>query len=190
MKELREFIKTTIREYLNEQQETNIKLNDNFWKWFGNSKVKENGKPLVVYHGSSSNDVKIFDLKMAGKNTDSGMYGKGFYFTNDIKYASTYNRNKDKGSILSCFLSIQNPLIINSKNDIPSIKVPDENIEDLYNAPINYSKLFREYLIDNNYDGVIDNLSIKKEFVVLKPNQIKSIQNDGTWDIADDNIFS
>jgi hypothetical protein len=27
-------------------------------------------------------------------------------------------------------------------------------------------------------------------YVTFKPNQIKSIENDGTWDIGDDNIFS
>jgi len=187
--ELRKFIKTTIREYLNEQQENN-KLNYNFKKWFGNSKVIENGRPMVCYHGSNDKDVKIFDLNFTGKNTDSGMFGKGFYFTNDIKYASTYNRNKDDGSILSLFLSIKNPLIINSKSDIPNIVVPDETIDDMYNAPNNYSKFFRDYLINNNYDGVIDNLSSIKQFVTLYPNQIKSVENDGSWDIVDNNIYS
>ncbi len=27
-------------------------------------------------------------------------------------------------------------------------------------------------------------------YVVFNSNQIKSVENDGTWDIADDNIFS
>lgn len=188
---LRNFISTTIREYLNEQQEVKNNLNDNFWKWFGNSKVVDkNGDPMICYHGSNDNNIKTFDLGMVGKNTDSGMFGKGFYFTDDIKYATTYNRNKNNGSTLTCFLSIQNPLIINTKNDIPDINVPDESIEDMYNAPINYSKMFREYLIENNNDGVIDKLSSTKQFVVLNSNQIKSIDNDGTWDVEDNNIYS
>ena len=29
-----------------------------------------------------------------------------------------------------------------------------------------------------------------KEFIVFEPNNIKSVDNDGTWDIGDDNIFS
>jgi len=190
--ELRKFIKTTIKEYLNEQVSLgNIMLNNNFRKWFGNSKViDKDGNPMICYHGSNDNNVKIFDLGMVGKNTDSGMFGKGFYFTDNIKYASTYNRNKNNGSVLSCFLSIQNPLIIYSKNDIPNINVPDESIEDMYNAPINYSKMFREYLIDNNYDGVIDNLSSIKQIVALNSNQIKSTENDGSWDINNANIYS
>ena len=38
-----------IKEYKKE------KFNDNFWKWFGDSKVVDDaGNPLVVYHGSRS----------------------------------------------------------------------------------------------------------------------------------------
>ena len=44
-------IKIISKEKLNESVQN--KLNDNFWKWFGNSKVvDEQGRPLVVYHGS------------------------------------------------------------------------------------------------------------------------------------------
>ena len=53
--ELRKFIATTIREYLNEQQEVETNLNNNFRKWFSGSKVVYNGKPLPVYHGSPEN---------------------------------------------------------------------------------------------------------------------------------------
>jgi hypothetical protein len=62
--ELRKFIATTIREYLNEQHiETN--MNDDLLKWFGNSKVVDkNGNPLIVYHGSN---VK-FDTFRTGEN--------------------------------------------------------------------------------------------------------------------------
>lgn len=46
-----EIIKKVKLKELNESVQN--KLNDNFWKWFGNSKVvDEQGRPLVVYHGS------------------------------------------------------------------------------------------------------------------------------------------
>lgn len=191
MKNLRKIVKQSIKKYLNESFTIDIsELNDNFWKWFGNSKIVENGKPLIVYHGSSDNNIKSFDLNLTGKNTDSGMYGKGFYFTNDIKYASTYNRNTEKGSVLSCYLSIKNPLIINNKNDIPKIDTNDQTIEDFIDAPNMYSEKFRNFLIKNNYDGVIDNISSIKQFVALYPNQIKSTKNDGSFDLNDNNIYS
>jgi hypothetical protein len=169
----------------------NVKnLNSNFWKWFGDSKVVDkNGNPLMVYHGTNNKNIKFFNLDLTGQHTDSGMFGKGFYFTDDIKYANTYNRNKN-GSTYEVYLKISNPLIIKNKSDIPIIEVSDDTIEDMYNAPNIYSEKFREFLIENNYDGVIDNISSIKQFVVLYPNQIKSIENDGSWNINDNNILS
>jgi hypothetical protein len=181
-------IKNIVKKYLKENIKPN-NINKNFWKWFGNSKVVKNGKPMVVYHGSPNKYIKIFNLGSVGKNTDSGMFGKGFYFTDNVNYASNYERGMG-GKIFSCYLSLQNPLIINDKNDIPEINTPDETLEDLYNSPENYSKMFREYLINNGYDGVIDNIGNEKQFVVIHPNQIKSIDNDGSWDIKNNNIYS
>ena len=40
----------TFNEYINEQ---NNNLNENFWKWFGDSKIVDNGRPIVVHHGTS-----------------------------------------------------------------------------------------------------------------------------------------
>ncbi len=37
-------------------------LNNNFWKWFDNSKIVENGKPLICYHGTSESKIKYFDI--------------------------------------------------------------------------------------------------------------------------------
>jgi hypothetical protein len=188
--ELRKFIATSIREYLNEQQETQTNLNDNFKKWFSNSKVvNKEGNPMICYHGSNNKDIKTFNLDLTGKNTDSGMFGKGFYFTNNIKYANTYNRTKN-GETLKVYLKISNPLMINNKIDIPKIEIPDDSLEDMYNSPNIYSEKFRQFLIENKYDGVIDNMSSIKQFVALYSNQIKSVNNDGSWDISDNNIYS
>jgi hypothetical protein len=40
-------------------------LNYNFWKWFGNSKVIENNKPLILYHGTNEN-FNVFDNSKIG----------------------------------------------------------------------------------------------------------------------------
>jgi hypothetical protein len=69
-----------------------------FKSWFGDwendpenaSKVvDENGEPLVVYHGTK-NEFSIFDLDKVGTKTDTGMWGKGFYFSSNKKYSETY----------------------------------------------------------------------------------------------------
>lgn len=59
-----------------------------FRNWFGASKVVDaEGKPLVVYHGSSYGDIRAFDPDRADS---SGLYGPGFYFTDDPLIASSY----------------------------------------------------------------------------------------------------
>ncbi len=61
---------------------------EHFYKWFGDSKVvDEDGRPLVVYHGSV-NTFEIFDKGKANPESDMGA---GFYFTdNEIDVDSNY----------------------------------------------------------------------------------------------------
>lgn len=62
-------------------------FNDNFWKWFGNSKViDKEGDPLVVYHGSPKNDIEVFD-------TSRGTNIKGIYFSNNLNVAAHWSGN-------------------------------------------------------------------------------------------------
>ena len=64
-------------------------LNDNFKRWFGNSKVvDDNGQPLVCYHGSTV-DIEEFSHDFAGQNTGNNLE-KVFYFTSDKNTAITY----------------------------------------------------------------------------------------------------
>jgi hypothetical protein len=39
----------------NFSHENQNNLNDNFWKWFGNSVVIENNTPIIVYHATKTN---------------------------------------------------------------------------------------------------------------------------------------
>ena len=80
-----------------------------FKRWFGDwqnhpenaSKiVNEDGTPKVMYHGSP-NQFTVFDRKKA---KSSGMYGKGFYFTNSDTHAEQY------GNLYQVYLNIRNPL--------------------------------------------------------------------------------
>ena len=53
----------------------------NFYKWFGDSKaVDEQGRPLVVYHGTYA-EFDTFDKEKIGGAHDQGFYGRGFYFS-------------------------------------------------------------------------------------------------------------
>lgn len=82
---------------LNERQYNQVRTPE-FKKWFGDwendpanaSKVvDENGEPLVVYHGSASDDIEIFDRQKA-KRVSSGLLEFGTYFTDNKELAKIY----------------------------------------------------------------------------------------------------
>lgn len=106
-----------------------------FKQWFGDwendpknaSKVvDENGEPLVVYHGTSGDLFYVFDLTHFGK-TDKGFFGKGFYFTQNKETAESYaaisewdkinSSFNEKGRVLSCFIKLLTPIIVETKMD-------------------------------------------------------------------------
>ena len=154
-----------------------------FKKWFGNSKVvDEQGKPLVVYHGSK---IK-FDIFASGKRGARGVNEdtEGFYFSPFKEGAENYAGTKyNVGYVYPVYLSIQNPYIAQSYNEIGTL-----NKEKINN------------LKAQGYDGAIfipSNEDIKKgrydkyntEYVAFNPEQIKSVNNQGTFDSSNPNIY-
>jgi hypothetical protein len=191
MKDLRKFIKTTIREYLNENQKNTDNINNNFWKWFDNSVMIENGKPIIFYHGSTDNELNTFKEKSFRYN--------GIYLTRKLEYAKRFGSN-----LLSLYVSIKNPFIIDMEETNFGIRggfIIDNKLfptyRDMTMEEINFMKT-------KGYDGIIVNVPrniVKTEYgeeeiyngfelVVFNPNNVKSVNNDGTWDIYDNNIFS
>lgn len=144
-------------------------LNDNFWRWFDNSIMINTDKtPQIYYHGSIKK-FKKFDYSKISDDYINNILG--FYFTTNKNIAAMYGDN-----IYTCYLNLKNP-----------IKLSDTDFQ----IHLNYStedelKDIKENYIKQGYDG-IDYGSI---IVVFYPNQIKSIENDGTFDLNDDNIYS
>jgi hypothetical protein len=138
--------------------------------------LDDNGEPLVIYHGTKDK-FYVFDLSYFGK-TDMGFYGKGFYFTQSKENAETYaaisesnktnNTYNQNGIVLSCFLNLQNPIIVKSKIDFINASGKRE-IRDGYDGKI---------VIPNNLR------SYNTEFIAFEPNQIKLA--DGTNTTFDD----
>lgn len=231
----------TLNEFLN-QEEKRGDLNQNFWKWFGDSKVVDSqGNPLIVYHGSRSsfNKFKIDPFKLSKNGNTEGV---GLYFTADKNLARNYGYK-----IYEVYLRIEKPILgidyeftddelevlgyhkkpiiryedteygkaitIETNKYLPKgmdINTIDQNVDPqkyVYRKPkIIYKTIINEfapfyprinvYEILNKklgYDGYIggewtgnsDDL-----YVVFSPLQVKSIDNDGSWDIKDDNIYS
>ena len=142
--------------------------------------VDENGEPLVVYH-RSPNKFNTFDINKIGTTTDTGQYGKGFYF-------GVENDRAEGNNVYEVFLNIRNPYNITKESR-------SSNIAYIYNRPFkewtdwhkkNISK--EEADLVNSKDGIID-LVEDNEFVVKNSNQIKSAtDNIGTFSRTDDRI--
>ena len=163
----------------------NVKTLNNFYKWFGNSKVVDNqGNPLVVYHGSPEK-FEIFEPE----RMNYGSISRGFcFFTN--KKSAYPNCAKDyagkNGYVYECYLKIEKPLHIKYGN------TPDE----YYHTPVHYwdtcqSDIRRDFR-KGNFDGIIiENLNKNEDdsviYLVPNANQIKSI--DAVSFSDSDNIY-
>ena len=192
-----------------------VKL-QNFWNWFGNSKVvDEQGRPLVVYH-MSDYKFNTFDISKQQGRT----WGKGFYFSSDKLGNHLYGENE-----YVCYLKAKNPYITNfPKTYNEFVKLCNEilnynNKEELENCFDYYSGFFNQRAVyafskiylelygadrpntpytEKGYDSIIINDSllgsqgeahINKEIVVFKPDQIKSVRNSGNFNPTSKNIF-
>ena len=160
-----------------------------FKKWFGDSKVvDESGEPLVVYHGTNA-DFEIFDKKKIGSATDNGLWGRGFYFGNK----ETPYGNKQ----MQVYLKMQNPFVVNDFKTVEDITnyldVDEHNFRIDSNNLIHFSQpqvnQITSHIISKGHDGVIVNQGTWNEYVVFEPNQIKSVNNKGTFDKSNSNIY-
>ena len=68
--------------------------------------VDENGEPLLLFHGSTSNH-SIFEIP-----NKSGAMGRGIYLTTDVKMALFYGKN-----LYQLFANIRNPKYVNTRNE-------------------------------------------------------------------------
>lgn len=150
-----------------------------FYEWFGDSLiVDENGRPLVVYHGTNA-EFDVFDKGKIKR-------GIGFWFS------SNKETSKEYGNIKEFYLSVKNPIDVN-KNRSDFIKLAKEAMPEIPNDVSEHyiisdalgSTAFKEYLQNQGYDAI----SLGDSYVVFNPNQIKSVDNRGSFSRTDDNIY-
>lgn len=162
--ELRKFIATTIREYLNEN-------------------VVD--KQYVVFHSSNEYFTKFNLSKIT--NLGGDLYGYGFYFTNNITYSKQFGKYTYK-----CEITLNNPLDLTIKSTketllslIKNTDIPKNDLQSLIGLINNnhFTTAFRhirKYIsfneLSNIFDGVIGYADADgggKEYVVYNPNNIK-----------------
>lgn len=177
-------------------------------KFFADSKVVDkNGNLLAVYHGTN-NEFYTFDSNKIGESTrNEGIFGKGFYFTNNQTYAEYYKRKNgnlvkdDSGRIVEAYLNLKNPFIWNTiKTEQDVVKLADKL--GLQKGTITYNRTqselhaitdnfkirqFTEALKKAGYDGVVYTYpktatekrlgKVTSEYVAFYSEQIKDVSN-------------
>ena len=174
---------------------------DEFFNWFGqwigkyiedtdgevdfgevSKAVDTNGEPLVVWHGTD----KVFDTfeyDEDGKRGSHKVHDRhSFFFTGSKEKAFKYKH------------AITMPVYLN-------MRTPGESSvnDGKYNTIEEYTERENELIRDPQYDSVFierydkegDNHGAipTKQWVVKKPNQIKHVENLGTWNPKEDNIY-
>jgi hypothetical protein len=184
----------------------------NFWKWFGDSKVvDEQGRPLVVYHGTRHS----FD-----EFNPDGRRGKPrlHYFSDDPAVASEYAGDVRYGTpnVMPSHVSLQKPFTFNANGEqwgsltlslFPAeiaVHFDERNIlrgREGRESLIGFSEVIRGALAAG-YDGVIaDGIrdgggpygeqNPRRVVVASRPTQIKSaIGNTGAFDGATPSILN
>ena len=177
---------------LNERQWLQVRTK-NFKNWFGdweNDKanaskvVDENDEPLVVYHGTTTPDITIFDL-------DKTQSGRAFWFANMEAQKGVFylDQNDENLIMMPLFVNMRTPLL----NDADSMEpyATDEThdgglilgkIEDLKDkfSEDEYQELLDKGLSDNSYLAAGN---------VTNPNKLKSAtDNTGEFSTINDDI--
>lgn len=175
-----------------------------FKNWFGDwendptssSKVvDENGEPLVVYHGSNANFTEF--RKYTSDDTNEGE----IWFASNPKIADDYARNRTESlggdeKLYAVFLDIKNPSLGSVAKDMSVISdYMSGNADTFYDLGIEPTKykdttrLAEVFANASDYGSSIDVMelfgfdgrALGDTYTVFQPNQIKSVDNIGTF---------
>jgi len=138
-----------------------------FKAWFGDSKVvDEQGRPLVVYHGTTA------DFETFVTTGDAGIFGEGAYFTSSPDVAANYAGRQPGARTIPAYVAVKRPFL----TDMNSPMTPAE--ADRIRA-------------SGEYDGVLaKDKNGYVQVIAFRPEQIKSaIGNNGQFDPNDPNIL-
>lgn len=162
--------------------QTSVTETPAFKRWFGDSKVvDENGKPLVVYHGTARGGFDEFDTY----GSKYGLMGQGAYFTENPAIASEYT---DKGivkmrragqeaqTVYPVYLSIKNPIDMDAPADAQA-----------------WGKAYDEYIYARDVEGMTNEEAYRTVEEILADEYIPSadgaeIMQDGLRAMGHDGI--
>ena len=162
---------------------------DEFKNWFGDwinniegsSKiVDENGEPLIVYHHSDNPQLNEFSIEFDNYfSTIKGGTKKAIFFTGNSnpKYGTVLDRN------------YKYPVFLNARHTIEKTGTKDElrSQQEGFVSTINRAANEVDAAV---FHGIDDNQELNQDiYVINNPNNVKSVDNQGTFSTQDDNIF-
>jgi hypothetical protein len=185
-----------------------------FRDWFGESQaVKEDGTPIVVYHGSNKR-FSVFENRETKRNVDGRVVDvtpQAFFFSEDRGTSKAYAKDRaliderlrgkkpGRPEVRAFHLSVQNPLDFTGG---PGIGINTEAlslVEHLAGySPETWNDVqaalddphLVEQLRDLGYDGArLQENDGSTTWAVFDPEQVKSVNNRGTFDPSDPNVF-
>jgi hypothetical protein len=158
-----------------------------FRAWFKDSKVvDEQGRPLRVFHGTPTGGFDVFSRDMRGTRTKHKAEDVGFHFSADPDTASTYSgaHNIEAHDIFHQMFGYSPAAV-----DVPPaattypVFLSIQNPMHLDRAIISAETISKAQRL--GHDGIIGHDGNAKEFVVFRPDQIKSaVGNNGKFDPA------
>lgn len=164
---------------------------ENFKNWKSSNKDKTNVSKVVDKNGEPK---LMFRTDDKGKNIMGRGDGGPFFATDNILVAASY-AFEDSSSLYKGFINLKNPYIINEES---------HGFYLMYNGKQTSIPEITETLIKEGYDGVLykrvwdvgDYIDYDPEtdywasnVAVFNPNQMKSIDNQGTFSTQDNNIY-
>ena len=151
----------------------------NFWNWFGDSKVvDEDGRPLVVYHGTGTKfDTFRLISYYEGMTDDPKMIRPYAFFSSSKDVSKRFGKE-----VYPVYLKIENPSEFNESganwNAISQIQWFE-------NTPRDKDGI----VVKNIKEGNTGSLDTATDFIVFENTQIKSIYNRGTFSADTGNIY-
>lgn len=146
--------------------------------------VDENGEPKIMFR----TDDRGKSIMGRGDNSP-------FFATDNLLVAGSY-ASEDSGELYTGFINLKNPYVVNEESHGFSLKYNDKETS--------VPEISRT-LIEDGYDGVLykrvwdvgDNIDYDPDVdywasnvAMFNPNQIKSIDNRGTFSASDNNIYN
>jgi hypothetical protein len=147
----------------------------NFWEWFGDSKVVDiEGRPLVVYHGSSTSFDVFKPSKTVGNQGETDQI-EGMYFTDNRDGASFFSLIDHPKYLKECYLRLIDPYMSEGINELKQ------------SLKLSMLGKVAKKVKKNGNDGLIITKGFyakggpHKKFIVFKPDQVKSLENIGIF---------